>query len=366
MEIIKIPAARIFFNLNISSRELKIIQKLNNVCISNLVWRRLHKTMRTSTNENKKIQINHLLNKISYPDGNFTAKNGYNKKNEIIKQQSVNFSARNKPAKARHQQGAPRKPGGIFVNTNQKAIDIKKLNMLGVNITLLPKSYGELLSVVKRNLPPDVSATLEKRFKSLSDEQPLSPKLTQKILRELSYSPACIAKFAGHFGGKQIISWSQNQTILPGVQIGKKGLCGCLALKWCGDKFQNVDFFNDIASPEGLDEIVSLKLSKNSNQVASYCLDRGLRPDPGLQDGIDIQRNSFNLITLAPENGQGHSLAAQCYKEAKEYRFFDANTGEFSFSSPESMEHFIENYVSLLYPTLVHTKTLHFNPLIKR
>ncbi|MDR7345248.1 hypothetical protein J2X14_003692 [Pantoea alhagi] len=360
MKIINSAAARNLFDLNISTRELKKLQKLSNVGLSNLTLRRLHKTIATSDNEIKKNAIKQLLNKLTYSNYNPSVTGDHNQERKILEQQSANIALQNKKAKEEEQQVVLRQPDFRPVGANQKAIAVKKLNMLGVNITALPKSYGELLSAIKRDLPADVSTALEKRFKKFSDERSLNPKNTQRILRQLIKSPVCLQNFTEQFGGKHSTAWSQTETILSNVQIGQDGLCGSLSFKWCGDKFHRISFFSDTASPEGLNEVLTLKLS-NPRLIEEYLLDRGLRPRLSVPDGIDVQNSIFSLMMLDPKEGTGHAIAAQCYKQSNEYRFFDPNSGEFSFSNPENMEQFIITYVNILYPDFLNIKTFHFN-----
>lgn len=359
MSIINYSAARSAFNLNVSSNELNKIEKLPLVKASNSTISRFEKTLRTSNNGEKCQRIKEKLADVKYGDI-------YAKHQEKIKQEVGDLGGM-KITQSRlkdiEKKNVPDNPQTTSTNNTEvksptgnlsKYKVLKSFNLLGVNITSWPNSYHELFSSIESSLSESVSNALKKKFTDIEGEGKLLPKRTQKILHSLSRSPECLTQIAQHFDGKFEIQWSQKEQILQQVQLGKKGLCAPLALKWCADKNQNVAFFEDMKSREGLEEVMNA-LKKSPEYIKA----RGLTTLAMTGAELNFRLGELHLIGLDPvSTGYGHQLAAQSNENKQQHRFFDPNIGEFSFSSAENMKSFIQNFSDIYYPDLKMSRNL--------
>lgn len=365
MSIINISAVRNILNLNVSSNELNKMEKFNVVKVSNSYLSRIEKTLRTSNNFEKCQRLKEKLVDIKY--GDVFAKNQWQTQQDIGELVSMKITqSRLKEIERNNIQKRPQtsnvnnievKPhtGNLF---NEKML--KSFQLMGVNINAWPDSCGKLFFSIKSSLSEDVSNALKKRFKNIEGEGKLLPKRTQKILHSLSRSPECRTQIACNFDGKHEIQWSQGKQILQQIQLGKKGLCAPLAMKWCADKNQDVPFFEDMKSQEGLEEVMNLSLA--GKNVPDYFNARGLTILAISDAEMNFELGEFHLIGLDPiSNGTGHQLAAQSNEHKRQHRFFDPNFGEFSFSSAENMKSFIQSFSEIYYPDLKVSQDLVFN-----
>ena len=131
-------------------------------------------------------------------------------------------------------------------------------------------------------------------------------------------------------------------------------------MKWCADKNQGVAFFEDMKCREGLEEVMNLTLIPKI--LPDYINARGLTILAMTGAELNFQQGELHLIGLDPvSTGHGHQLAAQCNENKQQFRFFDPNFGEFSFSSAENMKSFIQNFSDIYYPDLKMSQNLVFN-----
>lgn len=367
MSIINSSAMRSVFNLNVSSKELNEMEKLNLVKVSNSTISRFEKTLRTSNDGEKCQRIKEKLVDVKY--GDIFAKHQEQTRQEVGDLGGMKITqSRLKEMEKKNVLASPKTANAN--NTEVKSPTsglskekmLKSFQLLGVNITSWPDSYHELFSSIKSSLSESVSNVLKQKFKDIEGEGKLQPKRTQNILHTLSKSPECLTQIARHFDGKFEIQWSQGKQLLQQVQLGKAGLCAPLAMKWCADKNQGVPFFEDMKSREGLEEVMNLKLA--GNNALDYLNSRGLTSVAITDAELNFQLGEFHLIGLDPvSKGFGHQLAAQSNENNQQHRFFDPNFGEFSFSSSENMKSFIQNFSDIYYPDLKVPQNMVFNKI---
>ncbi|HID7510854.1 TPA: YopT-type cysteine protease domain-containing protein [Enterobacter hormaechei] len=360
MSIINLSAFRRAFDLNISSSELKKIDKMNLKKVSNSTIYLLERTLVTSYNVAKRQKIQCLMERISaVKNEDILSRQHHQTRNdisELTKLQVVKFRLQEQEA---NNHSIPFKSDSLSIVKNKpsdlssKEKTLKILQLLGVNTNTFPNTYGDLLSVVKNSFDDDFSRKFSASFKKIDLERKMTPKLTQKVIDKLSMSPTCLNNVAKHFNGMLNVKFSQSDGVLNKVQVGKDGLCSSLSFKWCADKIQGIPFFEDIKTTEGLNEVVSLKVFKGS-ALKNYLIDRNLYL---LDDSrnLNFEDNSVNVITMNPHlepTLDGHAVATYINIDKQLYEYFDSNIGEFSFPSSENMKNFFDAYTSICYPDL--------------
>lgn len=362
------PVRRLF-DLNISSAELKKIDTMNLAKVSNSTINLLERTLVTSGNADKRQKIQNLMEKISAVKNEYTVAS---QQKQIKQDISVLNNLRVVNFMLQKQEGAnTSKTSEVVTNsmikTNSTELTakeraLKNLQVLGLEIDSFPKTYGDLLSAIKLSFDEDFSNKFGEKFRKLDLDRKMTPKLTEKIMHNLLMSSTCLANLAEHFDGVLNVSFSQTNEILSNVQIGKDGLCSALSFKWCADKNQGIEFFGDVKTPEGLDEVISIKTSGGQGLV-NYFVDRNLKLFNSKSD-LNFENNSINVIQMKSSSDTsepGHAVASYINTDMQLYNYFDSNFGEFSFSSSDKMKDFFDLFTEIGYKDLDNKKQIVFS-----
>ncbi|MEO3736975.1 YopT-type cysteine protease domain-containing protein [Shewanella baltica] len=349
MSIIPI-SIRSNLGLSISSSELSKLQNIDVKSINNVDIARLDKTLSVTKTPVKRGKIISLKEKIS------DAKYGliFDVKREGIKNEVLILSTKGITKSVLKALNIDKQLVSIIHSTNDKTICqsaiIRDFQLVGVKLTTLPNNYRELFTFIRARISDNsVVDGIFKKYENRGQlDEALKPNATKKILSILFSLPQNQQLLANHFSGCLNVTWDQS-SLLKNIQVGKDGLCSTLAMKWCADKHQGVHFFNDMDTKEGLEEVVNLKINK---EVVSYLQSRGLAVTEN-ETKLNINKAGFHLLGLSPKKkGYGHEVAAFIDDQAKQYKYFDPNLGEFSFPTSEKMKSFIKTSSTRIYTDL--------------
>ncbi|MCU8034854.1 MAG: C58 family peptidase [Shewanella sp.] len=336
--------------LSVSSIELSNLENIDVKSINKVDISRLDKTLLVTKNPVKREKVIILKDKIS------DAKYGriFDVKREETKNEVSTLSTKGLTKSVLKAFNKDKRLASIIHKTNDKTIGqsaiIRDFQLVGVKLTTLPSNYRELFEFIRASFSDNsVVDGIFKKYENRGQlDEALKPNATKKILSILFSLPQNQQLLANHFGGCLDVTWDQS-SILKNIQVGKDGLCSTLAIKWCADKHQGVHFFNDMDTKEGLEEVVNLKINK---EVASYLQSSGLAVSEN-ETNLNIKKAGFHLLGLSPKNkGYGHEVAAFIDDQAKQYKYFDPNLGEFSFSTSEKMKSFILTSSTRIYTDL--------------
>lgn len=373
MNIISNTYIRNLFNLNISSSELKKIDKLGVVKISNSTVSRLERTLSSSKNAEKKQKIQLILEEVSiYKNAGNDAihhdkirmeKSKLNSlkvvSTALHKYNSQQQEKQNASVASESQASAQNKKIRPTPNAKEKALE--RFLALGLNLSSIPKNMEELSCIVNSCYDQTSAKKFNNILKKIGKEKKFTLKLASIAMKTMLRTPSGVKKFAQHFNGSLSHEYCQSTDTLSNIQIGKEGLCGVIAYKWAGDKIQNISFFDDIKTPDGLDEILTMKIG-GEFLMDDYLRIRGFNPYT-VSNELNLGANDIGIIRLTPSLDEpGHVVATYTDGEKKSYHFFDSNYGEFTFSTLDDLSNFTQEFNTVAYPDLSFT-TLISHPL---
>ncbi|PJG59466.1 YopT-type cysteine protease domain-containing protein [Aeromonas cavernicola] len=131
--------------------------------------------------------------------------------------------------------------------------------------------------------------------------------------------------------------------------LAKEGVCVPLTSKWLTERNSIIDFFSDISTPEGREEIMHVAMERvktgNPGVIMDYVKNKGYT--------IEIYDNSapvdvglYSISLGLP--GSFHNMALELTKN-NGATFFDPNYGEFFFTSLTSFNDFLPPYLRSAY-----------------
>jgi hypothetical protein len=135
------------------------------------------------------------------------------------------------------------------------------------------------------------------------------------------------------------------------------GYCAGLALHWIKLRNEGKDYASG-QDGKMIPDLLPTTLAQNLRDefpVLTVMPQLGLTPQgnvskPGAPDATHIvnqasQVNGTWYVALRRAGGVGHAVALQVDSRAGEYRFFDANYGEFKFASAERLKEWLAQFL---------------------
>jgi len=147
---------------------------------------------------------------------------------------------------------------------------------------------------------------------------------------------------------KLLMDFNQ-EDFIQNSTLAKEGVCVPLTSKWLTERNSIIDFFSDISTPEGREEIMHVAMERvktgNPGVILDYVKNKGYT--------IEIYDNAapvdVGLYSISLElPGSYHNMALELTKN-NEATFFDPNYGEFFFTSLTSFNDFLPPYLRSAY-----------------
>ena len=136
---------------------------------------------------------------------------------------------------------------------------------------------------------------------------------------------------------------------IQGSTLAKKGVCLPLVTKWLTERNSMIDFFSDISTPEGREEIMHVAMAKvrtgNPGVNMDYLANKGYELKL-LDDEAPVTSGLYSVTVILPDGCHGMGLEVT---ENNKTTFFDPNYGEFSFTNPASFHNFLPPYLKAAY-----------------
>ncbi|MDR7286101.1 hypothetical protein J2X84_004964 [Pseudomonas corrugata] len=228
---------------------------------------------------------------------------------------------------------------------------VKIFELLGAKFETLPKNYRDLCESMPSK---EISSFIKNRCKNnkIDLNAPLRPRMIYKTIDAIQNTfPELHCNLAASHQGELRVDFNQSD-FLGATTLGKKGVCYPMTLKWLADHEPGtpIDFFNDINTPEGREEIMSLVA--NPRSIGLYRKNRNLADEATRSKTFErIEGDGKFLIKMLGKDSsmKGHAMGAIAYHNNSLYLMFDPNRGVFAFKSEQQLNSFINDYSSVRY-----------------
>ncbi|VVO45659.1 YopT-type cysteine protease domain-containing protein [Pseudomonas fluorescens] len=231
---------------------------------------------------------------------------------------------------------------------------VKAFELLGAKFDTPPKNYRGLCESMPSN---EIGSFIKNRCENnkIDLNAPLTPRMAYKTIDAIQNKfPELHCNLAASHQGELQVEFNQSD-FLGANTLGKEGVCYPLTLKWLADHNTDppIDFFNDINTLEGREEIMSLVA--NPKSIDLYKNNRGLADEETCSKAFErIEGDGKYLLKLlGKESGmKGHAMGAIADHNNSLYLMFDPNRGVFAFKSEQQLNSFITDYSSVRYRDL--------------
>lgn len=178
----------------------------------------------------------------------------------------------------------------------------------------------------------------------------------EKTTKMLSALTEVYRKLSGVSDVKLLVDFNQEEFIQDST-LAKKGVCVPLASKWLTERDSKIDFFSDIATPEGREEIMHVAMARVKTGDPGVIID--YLENKGYQTGRTYDKtpmaDGLYFVTLKLPN-VSHNMGLEL-TQGNGISFFDPNYGLFFFNEINSFEKFLPSYIKAGYGTKSESDT---------
>lgn len=161
----------------------------------------------------------------------------------------------------------------------------------------------------------------------------------------------------------------QQENFIGKSTLANRGVCVPLIVKWLTERdvSPNIDFFSDINSEWGREEIMYLAMQKartgHGGAIFDYLNSKNFEMHP-IKESPPKSEGLYSF-SIQIDNNKGHGIALHIKKDGRVY-MFDPNYGEFKLPSLNDFYKFLTPYLKRAYSDEMSTESLSYIKYLRK